>query len=313
MTTKYDDLSRGNWRVLNKMEQPRSHTPVAEVGGKLFLLGGGGMQFASLNTNVALDPKTGKWETRKPMPTARSGTISCVVNDKIYVIGGGFKQPNGQFKFLDAVEIYDPSTDTWTTGPSMLAPHDYPGGLLAGNHIYIFAGHHPDATKAGPKTDPGFAFCERLNLATGNWEELGPIPTPRFALSAVELGGRLLAMGGVAFRPEGFNNFDHIEEYRPSSNTWHVVPDIKLPWTAAGQANCVIGETLFTFGGYSGDGIHNRAACLDPATKTWKRLPDMPAPRAAVGLGVLGRTVYLFGGWADDGRSPTDTVFAYDF
>ncbi|NOY71109.1 MAG: hypothetical protein GXP14_01830, partial [Gammaproteobacteria bacterium] len=91
--------------------------------------------------------------------------------------------------------------------------HDYPGGLHKDNYIYILGGHHPDATTSGPKTDPGFEFCERLDLNTQKWEQIAPLPTPRFALSAVNLNGKLLTMGGVAFTPEGFNNFTLIEAY----------------------------------------------------------------------------------------------------
>jgi N-acetylneuraminic acid mutarotase len=244
------------------------------------------------------------------MPTARSGAIGCKVDNKIYIIGGGFKQPNGMFRFLKTVEIYDPATDTWESGPDMLMPHDYPGGLLFGDYIYILGGHHPDATTSGPKTDPGFEFCERLNLKTNQWEQITALPTPRFALSAVNYRGRLLTMGGVAFTPEGFNNFTLIEEYLPDSNTWRKLDDLELPWTAAGQGNCVTEDSLFIFGGYSGEGIHNRAAYYNDEQAQWQTLPNIPQPRAAMGMAVMDNNIYLLGGWSDDGRSPTDSLYA---
>jgi N-acetylneuraminic acid mutarotase len=292
------------------MDQIRSHTPVAFIDGKMYIFGGGGLNFTSLNGTAAYDPATDRWENLAPMPTARSGTIACIVDGKVYIIGGGFKKPDGMFQFLRTVEIYDPQKDSWEAGPDMLMPHDYPGGTLMDGHIYILGGHHPDATTSGPKTDPGFEFCERLNLATGQWEEIAPLPTPRFALSAVVYNNRLMTMGGVAFTPEGFNNFTIIEAYDPAANQWSTLSDLSLPWTAAGQGNCVIDDHLFIFGGYSGDGIHNRAAFYDPGTKQWQRLPDMPAPRAAMGVGVNQREIFLLGGWADDGRTPVDSLFS---
>lgn len=300
------------WRTLSSMDRARSHVPVATVGGKLYLFGGGGPQFASLNASVVYDPAHSTWTQLRDMPTKRSGSIACVVDNKIYIIGGGFKQPDGMFRFLRTVEIYDPETDQWESGPDMLQPHDYPGGVSMGEYIYILGGHHPDATRSGPKTDPGFAFCERLNLKTGTWEEIAPLPTPRFALTAAVYNGALIAMGGVAFTPEGFDNFDLIERFDPRTNTWTLAQDVALPWTAAGQATIVVHDRLYCFGGYSGDGIHSRAAWLDQESGRWQRLPDMPAPRAATGIGAVGSTVYLFGGWADDGRTPMETVFAID-
>lgn len=302
----------GRWRTLADLDQPRSHTPTVAINGKVYIFGGGGHQFASLDTTSVYDPKTNQWAMLRPMPTRRSGTIGCAVGGKAYVIGGGFKQPNGEFKFLPTVEIYDPATDQWEKGPDMLQPHDYPGGLVLGEHIYILGGHHPDATKGGPKTDPGFDFCERMNVKTGRWEEIAALPTPRFALSAVTINGKILAMGGVAFRPEGFNNFTTIEEFDPATSRWHIRSDFALPWPAAGQSNCILHGDLYTFGGYSGDGIHPRAARYEASSARWLQLPDIPAPRAATGIATLGNTVYLVGGWADDGRTPQQSFYCYD-
>lgn len=302
----------GRWRVLPELDQPRSHTPTVVIDGKVYIFGGGGPQFASLDSTSVYDPTANQWHNLRPMPTRRSGTYGCVIGGKAYVIGGGFKQPNGEFKFLPTVEIYDPATDQWEKGADMIAPHDYPGGAVLGEYIYIFGGHHPDATKGGPKTDPGFDFCERLNLKTGRWEEIARLPTPRFALSAVTIDTKILAMGGVAFRPEGFNNFTTIEEYDPTLDRWHVRSDFALPWPAAGQSNCVLRGDLYTFGGYSGDGIHARAARYDASAGRWLQLPDIPAPRAAAGIATHQSKVYLVGGWADDGRSPQTSFYCYD-
>ena len=303
---------KGNWHTKASMNQPRSHTPIIPHKGELFIFGGGGPDFKSLQSTACYDPATNEWQELTAMPTARSGTIGCKVGDKIYIIGGGFKQPDGMFRFLKTVEIYDPATDTWEQGPDMLMPHDYPGGLVFDDYIYILGGHHPDATTSGPKTDPGFAFCERLNLKTNEWEQIADLPTPRFALNAVNYEGRLLTMGGVAFTPEGFNNFTVIEEYLPESNSWQKLDDLELPWTAAGQGNCVTKDSLFIFGGYSGDGIHNRASYINSSNNEWQALPDIPAPRCAMGVAVMDNTIYLLGGWADDGRSPTEDFYAFE-
>lgn len=303
---------RGRWQKLPDLDQPRSHTPTVVIDDKVYIFGGGGPQFKSLDTSCVFDPKTQKWDFLNPMPTKRSGTVGCVVDGKAYILGGGFKQANGEFKFLTTVEIYDPKTDTWASGPELNQPHDYPGGLVLGEHIYILGGHHPDATKGGPKTDPGFDYCERLNLRTGRWEEIASLPTPRFALSSVTHDGKILAMGGVAFRPEGFNNFTTIEEFDPATGAWQIRSDFALPWPAAGQSNCILNDDLYTFGGYSGDGIHPRVARYDSTAGKWLQLPNIPAPRAAAGIAVNGNNVYLVGGWADDGRTPQTSFYCYE-
>ena len=303
---------QGTWQQQPGLEIARSHCPTVNYKGKIYGFGGGGPNFKSQNTTVIFDPTTNSWSYGANMPTKRSGTVAQLVGDRIYVIGGGFKQENGTFKFLRTTEIYDPNTDSWEAGPDMIQPHDFPGGISHDGYIYILGGHHPDAVVAGPQTDPGFEFCERLNLKTGEWEQIASLPTPRFALTAVVINNKIVTMGGVAFRPEGFNNFDHTEVYDPASNTW-THGEITLPWTSAGQGSCMVNDQLFIFGGYSGDGISDHAACYDTTNKQWHILPPMPNTLAAMGVSVIGNTIYLLGGWADDRRDPQDFLFSYKF
>lgn len=307
-----DDCLNGAWTRKPALPVARSHCPTATWKGRIYGFGGGGPNFKSLNSVIIYDPARDRWERGADMPTLRSGAIARTVGDAIYIIGGGFKQDNGTFRFLRTTEIYYPEQDRWESGPDMLMPHDYPAGALLDGHIYILGGHHPDATTSGPKTDPGFEFCERLNLKTGKWEEIAPLPTPRFALDAVVVDGRILTMGGVAFTPEGFNNFDHIEAYDPKTGRW-TRETLTLPWTAAGAGACLADGRMFIFGGYSGDGISNHCAFYDTGSSEWHILPPIPQPLCAMGVGVIDDTIYLLGGWADDGRTPQDCFFAYSF
>ena len=301
----------GSWDSKSPIEHVRSHCPPATYKNRIYVFGGGGPQFASLNSVYAFDPATNHWERKADMPTLRSGSVTAVIDDRIYVMGGGFKQANGQFKFLTTVEIYHPDTDAWESGPDLLMPHDYPAVAVLNGAIYVLGGHHPDATKAGPKTDPGFDFCERLDPAAGTWEEIAPLTQPRFALAAAVIDDTLLTMGGVAFTPDGFNNFSLVERYDAARNRWVLDDRYTLPWPAAGLGACVLNDRMYIFGGYSTDNIHNRAARFDPASAQWQRIADLPAPRAAMGVATLDNVIYLIGGWADDGRTPQADVYAY--
>ncbi len=303
----------GKWTEKTPLTTARSHCPVAAYDGKIYVFGGGGPEFSSLRSVAVYDTKNDTWETGRDMPSLRSGAVALTVGDRIYVIGGGFRQEDGIFRFLKDVEIYHPETDTWETGAEMLMPHDYPAVALLDESIYIMAGHHPDATRGGPKTDPGFDFCERLDLALAEqrWKEIAPLSTPRFALSSVVLDGKILSMGGVALTKEGFNNFDIIEIFEPKTEKWRREREFSLPWPAAGLGSCVLGGNIFIFGGYCGDSIHDRAAFYDVGNGAWHELPPMLAPAAAMGVAVVESTVYLIGGWAADGRTPLNTVSAY--
>ncbi len=305
-------IDKGTWLKKTSISIARSHVPTATYNGKIYGFGGGGPNFKSLNSVIIYDPRNDSWSSGTDMPTLRSGAIALTVGNAIYIVGGGFKQADGTFKFLPTTELYFPETDTWEKGPDMLQPHDYPAGALLDNHIYIMGGHHPDAVVAGPQTDPGFEFCERLNLESNQWEEIAPLPTPRFALDAVVIDNRIVTMGGVAFTPEGFNNFDHTEVFDPATGQWSP-GEITLPWTAAGAGACLTNGHMFIFGGYSGDGISDYAACYDIKQKQWHILPPMPHTLAAMGVAVIDNNIFLQGGWADDKREPQDFLWCYTY
>ncbi len=304
-------ITSGSWRELPPLAIARSHSPVVPYQGKLYIFGGGGPDFKSLDSVVCYDPATDQWQDLAPMPTRRSGTAAFLADDKIYLVGGGFKKADGNFQFLHTVEIYDPASDTWSSGVDMLQPHDYPAATELDGWFYILGGHHPEACLGGPKTDPGFGFCERWRPGEPAWQAIATLPTPRFAAAAVSHGGRILTSGGVAFRPEGFNNFDFFESYDPASDGWQREAELKLPWPAAGHVMCAVDDGLLFIGGFSTDNIHARAAYYDMNEQRWHRLPDMPLPRAAMGAAIIDQTLYLVGGWADDGRTPMNSVVAY--
>ncbi len=300
----------GTWQTLSPMVTARSHPGVAVFEGKIYSFGGGGPGFKSLNSSEVYDPATNQWSSVKPMPTSRSGTMAAAMGEMIVVMGGGFRKPDGKFKFLKTVEAYYPKEDRWEEKPSLLQPHDYPASAVLDGQVYIIGGHHPDATEGGPQTDPAFSFSQRWDGKSDRWEEIPEMPTPRFASSAVAVDGQVWVMGGVAFTPEGFHEYDRIEVFDPKEGKWQR-SDLKLPYSSAGQGACLFENRLYSFGGFQeGVGIGKHGAVYDRAGKKWYALPPMPYDRAAMGIVVLDETIYLMGGWRAD-RSVKDSVVAF--
>ncbi|MFI5303859.1 MAG: Kelch repeat-containing protein [Nitrospiria bacterium] len=301
-------MKKENWIVRPPLHTARSHPATAVYRDKIYLFGGGGPGFKSLNSVEVFDLKTNQWSFRTEMPTLRSGAMAATVNEKIYVMGGGFKKPDGRFQFYNICEIYNPDLDSWEKGPDLLQPHDYPGCAILNSEIYILGGHHPNATEGGPQSDPGFHFCEKLNLKTERWEEIAPLNYPRFALSGGALGNKIVAFGGVAFSSKGFSEYDVIESYDPVNNQWTTEKSFALPWPAAAQGGITFNESIYLFGGYNPEGIHPHAAYYPSGSKEWELLPPMNEPRAAFTPVVINNEVFLAGGWAKDGRSVLNSV-----
>jgi N-acetylneuraminic acid mutarotase len=273
----------------------RSHFGSAVWNDRIYVFGGGGEGFKSLNVVHIYDPAADRWIAGHPMPTTRSGVVAIALDDRIYVMGGGFKRPDGTFNFLTTVEIYQPKTDTWETGPDLLMRHDAPAATMLNRDIYLFGGHHPDAL-GGPLTDPAMNFSEVLDIQAGSWDALLPMPTPRFSLAAVAINGKILAMGGGAFRDGVFKNFDLIEIYDPIAKSWMERSGMSLPWPSAGLGSCVLNDRIYVFGGNDGTCIQDRGDFYDPGIKQWVDLPPMHESRAAMGVVVLDGALYVIGG-----------------
>ncbi len=300
-----------HWTDVAPLNHIRSHPATAVWNGKIYVFGGGGPRFASLNTVEVYDPQADRWDEATPMPTLRSGAVTAVIDDLIYVVGGGFRKDDGKFRFLPTTEIYDPATDSWSSGPDMLQPHDYPACATLDGTIYILGGHHPDATEGGPSEDPGFDFCERWTPGTDGWEQLADMPTPRFAPMGTTWNGSVWAIGGCAYNAEadGVRDFDRIETYHPATDSWST-PGFTMPWPAAAHGVAREGASIYVVGGYSGPGIHDKTVRFNAETGASEPLASLNAPRAAMGTVIVNNTLYAIGGWKGDGRAVTDRVEA---
>jgi hypothetical protein len=180
--------------------------------------------------------------------------------------------------------------------------------VTLGEKIYLFGGHHPSA-RGGPLTDPATNFSEVFDAGLKTWDALIPMPTPRFSLAAVTLEGKILAMGGGAFRDGLFRNYDIVEVYDPVGQAWMKRADLSLPWPSAGLGACVMDEKLYVFGGNNGQHIHGFGACYDPKEMQWFELPPMQESRAAMGVVVLGKILFVLGGRGSN-NAPVNTVEA---
>jgi N-acetylneuraminic acid mutarotase len=88
---------------------------------------------------------------------------------------------------LDAMDVYDPAADKWSTLESMPSQR---GGLAAATineTIYVFGGERPDGT---------FNNNEKYDPSTNKWTSSIPMPTGRHGLSAVTINDKIYVVGG---------------------------------------------------------------------------------------------------------------------
>jgi hypothetical protein len=115
------------WALAAPMLAPSSEQAVAELGGKIYTIGGYPPGRIPVNVVQVYDVATNRWEYGPPLPVAMHHAMAIGVGDTLYVIGGEFEGAGtGRPEvYLDTVYALDPREGVWTPRSPM------PTGRLA--------------------------------------------------------------------------------------------------------------------------------------------------------------------------------------
>lgn len=160
-----------------------------------------------------------------------------VVNGKIYLIGGTL--PSGSIS--NATEVYDLSSDSWST----LAPIPAPVGLYASavvdNKIYV---------EGGGQSGPVISGLNQIyDPETNVWTLGAPLPTPVLWAAAGATTGvlaptRLYVIGGTS---DGINAVNITYIYDPQGNSWTI--GALMPTARGTLSVAVVNDTIYALGG----------------------------------------------------------------
>jgi Kelch motif len=163
--------------------------------------------------------------------------------------------------------------------------------LSIGSDVYIWGGSRSSVTDGGhhigPLTGQGDGLTSDgavYHAATNTWQMLAPSPlTPRVDAAAVEVGGKMLVLGGTALVgaaldvvPEGVGVPRYLRDgamYDPAADSWQPIPPAPL---CVDQVS-VVGEVVFAGGtNCSPSDARPAFASYQPATREWTSLasPD---------------------------------------
>jgi N-acetylneuraminic acid mutarotase len=265
----------------------------------------GSLAFASaaLGQDAALP---GTWTALVPAPTKRTEVTAAVLDGKIYVIGG-FAEPSlgnlSSLTITDRVEVYDPATNAWTARAPLPVGLHHAAAVVAGNRLYVIGGYrqsflalwHPVAT------------VYLYDADKDAWTERKPMPTPRGALAAVELAGRLYALGGY----DGSANRAEVEIYDPAGDVWSA--GAPLPTPRDHLAAATVGGKIYAIGGRVNQSYARNLPTVEaynPAADRWAKAADLPTARSGITAGVIRDTIYVLGGEAPEGTFRTNEAYS---
>jgi Kelch motif protein/HYDIN/CFA65/VesB family protein/centrosomal CEP192-like protein len=188
--------------------------------------------------NEQFDPATSLWTSKASMSVARGGLGAASWQDKIYAVGGRTGGTFGTGTILGLNEVYDPSSDTWTTlAPLMVPVSDNYATVAFNGKIYVFGG-----TLGGNAVT---STVQIYDIASDTWTSGAAMPTARGAAMAGVISGRIAVFGGVDVN---INTLAVTELYDPKSDSWEPGPDMASPANEIAQGVTSDGAQIFSIG-----------------------------------------------------------------
>jgi len=143
----FADVYSPEWMMWSRLpDLPTARRGLAAAGlNDLIYCVGGEDAYRSLATLEIFDPELNVWTSGPDMPTARHGLAAVALEGKLYCIGGYNSELRGDDSFLNTVEIYDPATQSWSTGPPMPTPRYQLAAVVCGGRIYCLGGSNAES------------------------------------------------------------------------------------------------------------------------------------------------------------------------
>jgi N-acetylneuraminic acid mutarotase len=259
MVYEYDPAT-DRWTKRNNMPLLSHHVALAELNGKIYVMGGftkpatGPTAWVPIDNAWEYDPAKDTWRALAPLPTKRGSPVAAVVDGKIYVIGGASVHPGSKetsihparpHRAVDTNEVYDPATNTWARRSTMPTARNHAAVGVVDNKIYVIGGRLGAGfiTRASNTN-----IVEEYDPATDQWGDLkAPMPTARSAVAWGTYRGRIYVAGGETRTSTMSATFRKVEAYEPRTNTWHTLPSMEF--ARHGLAGDIVGNRLHLVSG----------------------------------------------------------------
>ena len=195
--------SSGRWTTGAPMPSERTEVAVAEIGDKIYVLGG---YRGELELEI-YDPARDRWSRGAVIPRAVHHAAAVGLNNKIYLIGG---YVDGWMP-TDEVHEYDPASNAWRARARMPTPRGALAAAVIDGKIHAVGGNSWRDRNTGAH--------EVYDPDANRWSCAGGDPTPRDHLAVATVDGLLYAIGG-RINGNYARNLDVNEVYDPRSDRW---------------------------------------------------------------------------------------------
>jgi len=207
------DVASGTWSVGPPLPHEYDHSSLAELGGRLYVIGGYTGRLSNPTNEVwSLGPGEQAWTDEPDLATRRGALATGAASGKLVAVGGVDESGN----VLSSTEVFTPGTG-WSPGPNLSRPREHLAAAGAGDKVYAVAGRNPDgATRS----------VESFILGSDQWNDEGALHDARSGIGAATTSsGRVCTGGGeVPGRP---GTVPSIECY--DGERWRRIADMSVP------------------------------------------------------------------------------------
>ena len=250
-----------NFPCRDSMFFGRPRTALLLPGGKVLLAGHGREEL--------YDPGAGTWSPAPPIPTPRLGehTTTLLADGRVLVVGGNGPGWPNVVPTLDAVEILDPATETWSAAaPLPFGRARHAATLLHDGRVLVSGGAFENGLSGRGIDSRSLIYDPGVD----QWTEIDTLNATRDGHSAALLpDGRVLLVGG--------DDDGTTETFDPVTERWSPAPNVGTNF--AGDLVVLPDGRALEFDRHAG-----AIEVFDPIVDTWTQLPVAP---------VEGRTVLL--------------------
>ena len=213
-TTEVFDFSTRSWTPFSSLPYPVTHSGVALVDKKIWIVGGFALIGYTQNIATAniYDTETDTWSEGPPLPAVRASGTMTLLGRKLHFFGG-LKNRNDDVGDHYVLDVDDPSA-TWQSAAPLPFPRNHLSSAAVGGKIYAVGGQFfHDMGRVDQ------VYLHEYDPHTDIWTRKADLPTVRshYEASTFVEDGRIVIVGG---RADPLNAVDYVTAYDVVKDEW---------------------------------------------------------------------------------------------
>ncbi len=238
------------------------------------------------------------WQRQADLLVPVQEIYPAVFQGEIYVAGGlSSELPKEQGQMTAAVQIYNPTTNSWRYGTALPQGRHHGQLVAVGDELYLFGGF----IQANGGAWSASRDVLRLDQVQQRWVKVADLPEPLSETVSFVLDGKIHLVSGrspaTQANAQWQDQGDVASHFIVDPVTLTIEQGTALPiaknsagGVAAASFGYIVGGRKVKAGNEAG--FHR----YDGKTKEWQRLSGLPEAQAGLAVAALRQELFVFGG-----------------